>query len=120
MTKREIYDVIATTFETLEVEAKDDVLAFIEKEREALDTRAKKAAERAAEKRAAGDELRARIQALLTEEPKTIAEIQTELDDEEVTPARVTARMTQLIKAEIVEKEFVKVGTRKLTAYRLA
>lgn len=120
MTKREVYDVIEAVFNTIDNENKDDVLAMIAKERASLNRKNEKAKERAAEKKAAGDELRTRIEAILTDEPKTTNDIMTELGDENLTPSKITARMTQLYKNGVIEKHQVKIDGRKLVAYTLA
>ena len=120
MTKREALAVIGSVFEGIEVEGREDVLAYVEKEIAALDHKNEMAAKRAAEKRAKGDELRATIEGLLSEEPKTINDILAELDDESLTPSKIVARMTQLVKAGKAVKENVKIGDRKLVAYTVA
>ena len=55
-----------------------------------------------------GDALREAVQAVLTSEFQTIDEITEKVEGEEVTKAKVTARLTQLVKAEIAEKTDVK------------
>ena len=119
MTKREKFELIGKVFATVEIEERDEILEFVEKEVAAIDNRNAKAKARAAEKRAVGDEIRDRIQGLMTEEPITIPEIVEALADLDLTPSKVTARATQLVKAGIVEKETVKVGDRKLVGYKL-
>ena len=120
MTKREIYDVIETVFSNIDNEDAGEVLAMVAKERAALDRKNEKAKERAAEKRAAGDELRAAVKGVLGAEPMTIGEIIEALGDESLTPAKITARTRQLVAAGEVEKCMVKAEGRKLTAYSLA
>lgn len=109
-TKREFYEMIK------EIVAEDETLvAFCEKEIAAIDAKAEKAKERAAAKRAEGDALREAVQAVLTSEFQTIDEITGKVvgffilnKGEEVTKTKVTARLTQLVKAEIAEKTDVK------------
>lgn len=98
----------------------DDVLAFIDKQIAQLDAKAEKARKDAEKRRAAGDALRGKIKALLTNEYQTVDTITDALDDEEVTKAKVVARLGQLIKLGEVEKEQVQVDKRKIMAYRLA
>ena len=117
MTKREVYDVIANVFAGIDNEYKEDVLSLCEKEVAALDRKNVKAKERAAAKREAGDALKEQIAGMLGEEPITIDEIVTELDNPEISRAKVIARMTQLVKAERAAKGFVKVDKRKIVAY---
>jgi hypothetical protein len=120
MTKREVYDVIESVFNTIDNEHRDEVLTLVAKERAALDHKNEKAKERAAEKRAAGDELRAKVLGGMNDEPITIDGILTALGDESLTPAKITARTRQLVAAGEITKTMVKVDGRKLTAYTLA
>ena len=120
MTKREVYDVIESVFNTIDNEHRDEVLTLVAKERAALDHKNEKAKERAAEKRAAGDKLREEVKGILGEEPMTINQIIEALGDETLTPAKITARTRQLIATGEAEKCMVKVEGRKLTAYTLA
>lgn len=117
MTKREMYEVIANVFATVDVENRDEVIDFTKKEIAALDRKNETAKKRAAEKKAAGDELRARVEAVIGEEPITVNGILEALGEDDLTPAKVTARTRQLVAAGIITKEMVKVGDRKLTAY---
>lgn len=122
MTKRDILtalnsqELVDVTFgeETITVE---DMVDFIEKSIAQLDARTAKAKEKAAEKKAAGDALKARIREVLSEDPMTVAEIVEALDDEEVTNAKVIARLTQLGKAGEVFKSDRKVDGRTLKIY---
>ena len=100
-------------------EAKEDALEFIEKQLETLAARAEKAQERAAKKREAGDELRAVVESILTEAPQTIDEIVLQIEGEDVTKAKVTARLTALVNAGVAKKEITKVDSRKVMSYSL-
>lgn len=73
-----------------------------------LDAKAAKAAERAAKVRAEGDELREQVFSVLTNEFQTIPTIITKLDAENITPAKVSARLTQLCKLDRVHKTKLK------------
>ena len=99
----------------------EDVINYVDKTVEQLNAKAAKAKERAAEKRAEGDVLRNAVQAVLTDTPQTIDDIagQVEVENVEITKAKVTARLTQLIKAGIATKEQAKVGDRKVMTYKL-
>ena len=98
----------------------DDVIAYVDTTIAQLEKKNEKAREKSAERKAEGDALRATIEGILTEdEYKTIANIVAEIDDEEVTPARVTARLTQLCKAGAAHKTKVKVGDRTVNGYAL-
>ena len=120
MTKREKFEVISTVFATIDNENKDEILEFCKSEMAALDRRNQKAKETSAKKRAEGDSLRDALEGVLGEEPMTIADILDAMDDDSLTPAKVTARMAQLVRAERVNKEIVKVDGRKLVAYTKA
>ena len=99
---------------------------FVNHEIELLDKKAESAAKRAADKKVAGDALRERIYGVLSDtEFKTISEIVKDLGDPDVSPQMVTARLTQLIHLEQVEKDSVTVPattdegkSRKVVAYR--
>lgn len=124
LTKKDFYAAIRAMVEGIEMVGDipaDEVLAFIDKTVEQLDAKAAKAKEKAAETKAKGDELREVVQAVLTEEYQTIDEITAQVEGEDITKSKVTARLTQLVKNEIAEKEQVKEeGTnRKVMAYRL-
>ena len=95
----------------------EDVIAYVDTTIEQLDNKAKKAAERAAERKAKGDELRDAVAAVLTDEYKTIADITAEVDFEDITPAKITARLTQLVKANLAHKTKVDAGGRKVNGY---
>lgn len=100
------------------VSANAELVEFIEKEVAALDAKAEKAKERAAEKAKAGDELRQMVYAVLTDEPQSIDAIVEQIAVEDVTKAKITARLTQLAKAGMAAKEEIKVGDRKVSAYK--
>ena len=99
---------------------------FVNHEVELLDKKAESAAKRAADKKVQGDALRDRIAGVLSDtEFKTIAEIVKDLADPDVSAQMVTARLTQLIHLEQVEKDSVTVPAatedgkaRKVVAYR--
>ena len=107
-----------------------DLIAFCEKEVNALDTRAVKSRERAAAKRAEGDALTDIVFSVLTDEPATRAEVfervvATGEAPADVTVAKIGYRLTALTKQDSVIKEEVPVvGTdgknRKMAAYKLA
>ena len=95
-----------------------DIAAYVEKTIEQLNAKAAKAKEKASEKKAEGDALRDKVEALLTDEYQTIAEITAQVNDPEVTNARVTARLTALVKAGRAHKTQVKTDAgRKINAY---
>ena len=98
----------------------NEILEFIDKKIAQADAKSVKAKEKAAEKKSAGDTLRAEIEALITDEWKTGDQITAELGKEDVTKPMVVNRLGQLVKAEVVIKEVRKVGDRKVMCYAVA
>ena len=84
-----------------------------------IDAKAAKAKERAAEKKTAGDALRAEIEALLTDEFQTADAITEQVTAEDVTKSKVVSRLSQLVAAGVAAKEQIKVDDRKLMGYKL-
>lgn len=88
-----------------------------------LDKKAAKAKERAVAKQEEADELQVVVESLLTNEPQTRDEITAQIEGEDVSVAKVGARLTKLVKAGIAAKTEVTVGekgkTRKIMAYAL-
>ena len=136
MTKRNVYEALinyatngamAYTDGDATVEVSAEALqAFAENEIALLDKKAVKAKERAATKRAEGDELTAVVrQVMSTEEFEPIADIAARIEGEDVTVAKVQYRLTQLVKAGEAEKEQITVSggegqkARKIMAYKL-
>lgn len=124
MTKRDVLIAIK------EVAAKDpegmfneevsaqDVIAYVDTTIDQLDRKAERAKERAAKAKAAGDELRATVAAVLTDEYQTIAQIAAQVEGDEITPAKVSARLTQLVKAGEAHKTKIKTADgRKINGY---
>jgi hypothetical protein len=120
-TKKEFYAIIKGIVENSDSEQKDEVLAFIDKQVELLDAKAAKAQEKAAEKKAEGDELRAVVLSVVTDELQSADDITAQIDGEGITKAKVVARLAQLVKAETVVKDTIKTDDgRKVVAYKLA
>lgn len=121
MTKKDYYGMLKTTVEGIEVENKEDLLAFIDRELELIENKSVKAKERAAEKKAEGDELRAAVKAILTTENQTIDEIFGQIEGEDLTRAKIVARLTQLVKTGEAKKEEVKSEDgKRIMVYALA
>ena len=128
VTKRERYESIKALVEAVgAVEGidTDGIVAFCDKEIATLDTRAEKAKERAAEKRAEGDELQAAVLAALTDKLASRQEITDRIEGEDVTLAKVGYRLTALVKQGLAVKEEIAVTgedgkSKKVAAYRLA
>ena len=120
LTKKDYYSLIKDVLEATEIEAKDELLAFVEKQVEMIENKAEKAKARAAEKKAEGDALRDAVQAVLTEEYQTINDIASQVEGEEITKAKITARLTSLVKNGLAEKADVKTEDGKtVKAYKL-
>ena len=123
MTKRDYFNAISNaiaSMESVDGVAVADVQAFIDARIAELDKKAESAKKSAAKKRAAGDELRAQVEALLTDELQTIDAITSQIEGEEITRAKVQARLSQLVKAGVAIKDDVEDGKRKVKGYRLA
>ena len=105
------------------------MIDFCEAQIADLAKKAAKAKERAAVKKAEGDVLTDLVYSVMTDEFQTGAEIATAVlaqlpEDTDVTAAKVTARITKLVKADAVVKEQVTVEVEgkksKKMAYKLA
>lgn len=121
VTKKEYYDLIKNVIEGTNVAEKDELIEFINKQVAQIEAKAEKAKARAAEKRIAGDALREKVKSILTNELQTADEITNQIEDEEeISRAKVIARLTQLVKNGEAEKADVKVDSRNVKAYKLA
>lgn len=121
VTKKENYEMLMEIVENSNSEMKAELVDFITKQIESIDAKAAKAKEKAAEKRAEGDELRAAVKAVLTEELQTAETILGQIEGEELTKAKIVARLTQLVKNGEASKEEVKTEEgKKVMAYRLS
>ena len=132
MTKRNVYEALINyatsgvmSYDGNEVTA-EALAAFAENEIALLDKKAVKAKERAATKRAEGDELTAAVRAAMsTEEFEPIADIAARIEGEDVTVAKVTYRLTQLVKNGDAEKQELTIPgaegqkARKVQGYKL-
>lgn len=129
ITKREMYEAIKETFETgsCKFEA-ETVIAFCEKEIDALDAKAAKAKERAAAKKAEADALMTLVEEALTDEYQPIADIAAVVveKDADATVSKVQYRLGKLVEAGVAEKTQITVEktetskARKIMAYRVA
>ena len=129
ITKREMYEAIKETFET--GKCKFDaatVMAFCDKEIASLDSKAAKAKERAAAKKAEADVMMDQVKDALTGEFQVIADITAAVTavNADATVSKVQYRLGKLVEAEIAEKSQVTVPgvdggkARKIMAYKLA
>ena len=127
ITKREMFEAIKETFETgsCRFDAAT-VMAFCDKEIASLDAKAAKAKERAAAKKAEADVLMGQVEAALTGEFQTIADIAAAVSavNADATVSKVTYRLTKLVEAGVAEKTDVSVPgvdggkARKVKAFR--
>ena len=121
VTKKENYEMLMEIVENSNSEMKAELVDFITKQINSIDAKAVKAKEKAAEKRAEGDELRAAVKSVLTEELQTAETILSQIEGEELTKAKIVARLTQLVKNGEASKEEVKTEEgKKVMAYKLA
>ena len=96
----------------------EDLIDYADTTIEQLDRKADRAKERAQKAKAVGDELRAKVAAVLTNEYQSIAKIAEQVDVEDITPAKVSARLTQLVKAGEAHKTKIKTADgRKINGY---
>lgn len=101
----------------------DDIKAYAINEIELLDKRAAKAKERAAVKKAEGDELTEVVYEAMSDEFEPIADVLARIEGDDLSAAKVSARMRKLVEAGRAEKGEIKVKpeggkTRTLVAYR--
>lgn len=121
MTKKDYFEEIKGLVEETEVENKNELIYFLESQIESIDNKAAKAKERAAAKKAEGDELRETVKSVLTNEFQTAEEITAAIGDEEITKAKVIARLTQLVNLGEAVKEATKTEDNKSKmTYKLA
>ena len=119
ITKVDMFNAIADFIADTDWERKDEAIEFIEKQIDQLKAKAEKAKSRAEEKKIEGDELREAVANALTNEPQTIDAITTTVAEIfDVTKAKVTARLTQLVKLGEATKEQVKIDNRKIMVYK--
>ena len=119
MTKKDWYEVIRGIVADADVEQKAEILDFIDAQVEQLTKKAEKAKERAGKVKEEGDELRELVASLLTEDFQTADALTAQIEGEGITKAKVTARLTQLVKAGVAMKEVMKAEDgRKVMHYR--
>ena len=123
ITKAMVLEVIGKNVENMTSDGDvtaEDVTAFVETTLAQIAAKAEKNKERAAAKRQAGDELRAQVLGFVTEEWQTRDEIAANFEDEDITPAKVGARLTQLVADGSVVKEKQKIDGKDKMVYALA
>lgn len=134
ITKREMFEAIKGLAESGALHMADfnenisdeAVAEFCTNEIDLLDKKAAKAKERAAAKKADGDELTAAVAAVLTDELQPIADIAAQIVGDDVTVAKVTYRLRTLVENGTARKEQITVAggdgqkARKIMAYAIA
>lgn len=127
ITKREMYEAVIEVMNGGELKYDAaDVIAFCENEIALLDKKAAKAKETAAKKRAEGDELTDAVRAALSADTfEPISDIAARIQGDDVTVAKVTYRLTTLVKNGEAEKSEITVPAtetskaRKICGYRI-
>ncbi len=121
LTKKDKYAMILEILGNADVDTKDTLVEFVQHEVELIDNKSAKAKVRKTEKKA--DEMKDAIVTLLcaaeTNVNSFFVEELTERGFEEVTAAKVTSRLSSLVKEGIATKENVKVEGRTLVGYKL-
>ena len=128
LTKKQMFEGMIAHFHGEDVEIENETFVeFCQDQIADLDKKAAKAKERAAAKKAEGDELTDLVHSVLTDEYQTIADITVVVAETvpDVSASKITARLTKLFNAGVIEKEQISVEDsegkkRKCMAYRLA
>ena len=120
VTNKEMFAKIKEVLVASDVEKWEDLIAFIDGRIALIDKKAAKAAETAAEKKNELDELCEVVKSILGTEPQTADDVFAQVSGEDVTIAKVRARLTKLEKAGIAVKTDVKVDGKSKKAYTLA
>ena len=113
-------DAVLATVDGLEITA-GDIVDYAVKTQDQIAAKAEKAKAYVAKKKVESDELKEAVASVLTDEFQTREDILAALDaDEEITIAKVGARLTALVKAGRAVKEEIKTVTGKKMGYKLA
>lgn len=120
MTKKDYFNELKRIVENSNDELKDELIYWIEAQKTSIDNKAEKAKERAAVKKAEGDDIRALVKSKLTDEFQDADTITEAIGNEEISKSKVIARLTQLVKLGEAEKTDVKNAEGKVRkAYKL-
>jgi hypothetical protein len=121
ITKIEWSDILIDFIEGSDFDDKEGAIEFLTGIKNSAINKKEAAAKKAAEKKEAGDELRAKVLTFITDELQTVEQIVAAIDDPEITKGKVVARLTQLVNANAITKETIKAeDSRKVVAYKLA
>lgn len=126
ITKRDYYENIKAVLAGDEVGiAREELIAFCDKELTNLANKSERAKAAAAKKREAGDILTDTVRSVLTEDLQTVPEIVEAIGDENITNAKVIYRLNALFNKGEVRKEVIVASNeeggraKRFTAYAL-
>ena len=115
MTKIEILALIRELCSDNEI-----VVSYCDKETASLEAKAAKARARAAEKKAAGDELYATVVECVGSEPVTAETVLGMIEGEDLTVAKIRARLSQGVKNGVLSKDTAKIDGKNKVDYTRA
>ena len=119
MTKKEMFGLLLGLLETAEVAERDELKNFVAHEIEMIENKAEKA--KTYKRKKTADVLKEQIYTKLDAlEFRTIHDIVSDFNDADITAAKVSARLTSLVKEGLAIKEEIKIENRKLMGYKLA
>ena len=119
MTKKEMFGLLLGLLETAEVAEREELKNFVAHEIEMIENKAEKA--KTYKRKKAQDVLKEQIYTKLDVfEFRTIHDIVSDFNDADITAAKVSARLTSLVKEGVAIKEEIKIENRKLMGYKLA
>ena len=119
MTKKEMFGLLLELLETAEVAERDELKNFVAHEIEMIENKAEKA--KTYKRKKPADVLKEQIYTKLDVlEFRTIHDIVSDFNDADITAAKVSARLTSLVKEGLAIKEEIKIENRKLMGYKLA
>lgn len=118
MTKKEMFGLLLELLETAEVAERDELKNFVAHEIEMIENKAEKA--KTYKRKKTADVLKEQIYTKLDVlEFRTIHDIVSDFNDADITAAKVSARLTSLVKEGVAIKEEIKIENRKLMGYKL-
>ena len=119
MTKKEMFGLLLELLETAEVAERDELKNFVAHEIEMIENKAEKA--KTYKRKKTADVLKEQIYTKLDVlEFRTIHDIVSDFNNADITAAKVSARLTSLVKEGLAIKEEIKIENRKLMGYKLA
>ena len=119
MTKKEMFGLLLELLETAEVAEREELKNFVAHEIEMIENKAEKA--KTYKRKKTADVLKEQIYTKLDVlEFRTIHDIVSDFNDADITAAKVSARLTSLVKEGLAVKEEIKIENRKLMGYKLA